>query len=307
MLSVVIVNYKTPTLTHRCIGTIYQSNIDCKHEIIVVDNASNDNSEEIIKKSFPSILWINNPLNEGFGRANNIGAQYAKGKFLLFLNSDMLLYEETIKRCLEEISKNEGIGVLGCKLFNEDGSYQMSIYSHVGQYYNVLKNNLLFDFFIKKRNSEIEAVMGSFMLIPKHVFELSGGFDSDFFMYAEELDLCRRIKKLGYKIQFTEKTCAIHKHGGSSEGEEWSIKQSYLSDALLYHKTKGFFGYWFYHFLMIMNFLTNFFLMWRFNKNFRKDFWKIQKAYFSNFFYYLHIPFRYKRGLGDGKKMLKRA
>lgn len=307
LLSIIIVNYKTPELTLRCITSILDSILSSEFEIIVVDNCSEDDSEKIIVSQFPEITWINNLSNTGFGRANNIGAKCAKGKYLLFLNSDMLVLDNTISNTLDYIERYSDIGVLGCKLLNEDGSVQKSIYYYVGDYMGVLKNNLVIDYFCKPKPTKIKAVMGAFMLIQKKVFDSVDGFDPDFFMYAEELDLCRRIERKGFQIHYLETAIAIHKHGGSSEGVDWAQKQNYLSNALLYLKVKGIGGYFLYHFLYHFNFITNMFLLWKMNKNYRKDFWTDQKMYFSNYVYYIKIPFLYSTLLGNGKRILKRT
>lgn len=306
-LSIIIVNYKTPELTLRCINSILDSILSCPIEIIVVDNYSEDNSEKTITSQFPNIIWINNIQNEGFGRANNIGAKKAKGKFLLFLNSDMLLLNNTISNTLDYIEKNSSIGVLGCKLLNEDMTLQKSTYFYVGDYMGILQNNLLVDYFYKTKPKKIKAVMGAFMIIPKEVFDSVNGFDPDFFMYAEELDLCSRIESENYKIVYYDKITAIHKHGGSSNGSDWTYKQNYLSNALLYLKVKGIKGYFIYHFLMNVNLYTNMLLIWKMDRNYRKDFWQHQNYYFSNFVNYLKIPFLYSKSMGNGKRLLKRA
>lgn len=305
ILSVIIVNYKTPDLVIRCINSIYKTFSLNSLEIIVIDNCSGDDSENKTCTLFPKIIWINNNSNEGFGRANNLGASKAKADFLLFLNSDMIVLDDTINDCLRHIQEESNIGVLGCKLMNEDGSHQKSIYHYVGDYMGVLQTNLIVDYFYKSKAKEIKAVMGAFMLIPKKVFDEAKGFDPDFFMYAEELDLCRRIKKLGYKITYTEKAIAIHKHGGSSEGSNWSFRQNFLSNALLYLKVRGYVGYFIYHFLMTSTFLMNLALLWKMNKKYRIDFWKIHSYYFSNFVNYIKIPFLYSKLIGNGKRILK--
>lgn len=306
-LSIIIVNYKTPELTIRCITSIYDSITFSDFEIIVVDNCSIDDSEKQVVTQFPNVIWINNSENSGFGRANNIGVTRAKGHCLLFLNSDMLVLKNTISTCLDYIKSNSNIGVLGCKLLNEDGTLQKSIYHYVGDYMGVLQNNLVVDYLLKPKPIKIKAVMGAFMLIPKSVFNELNGFDPDFFMYAEELDLCRRIERKGYQIHYLETAIAIHKHGGSSEGVDWAQKQNYLSNALLYLKVKGIGGYFLYHIFTLLTFTTNIFLLWKMNKNYRKDFWEDQKKYFSNYVNYFKIPFMYSKSMGNGKRILKRA
>ncbi|MBS4014676.1 MAG: glycosyltransferase family 2 protein [Bacteroidetes bacterium] len=291
LLSVIIINYKTPDLLLRCINSIKLPK-SIPNEIIVIDNASNDDSKQIVTNQFPNIIWIQNPINEGFGRANNIGVSIAKGEYLLLLNSDMILQENTILCCLQEVKKHPQIGVLGCKLLNEDGSFQKSMFS-VASFRKLIDQNLIFNYFLPLKKEKEDAVMGSFMMIPKKVFQEVGGFDPDFFMYSEELELCHRISKAGYKIYYFDKATAIHKHGGSISNKSWGNKQRYLSNALLFYKVRGLFGYLLYHKLFIGNAVTNFFAMWLLDKEYRKSFYKEQKYYFSNFVYYLKIPFLY--------------
>ena len=306
-LSIILVNYKTPELTKRCIESIYISHISIEFEIIVVDNCSKDDSEKMICSKFPAVKWINNIENTGFGRGNNLGVFYSKGQHLLLLNSDIILETNTVEECLEYFRRNENIGVLGCKLLNEDRTIQKSTYQYIGTYIGVLKENILLDYFVRFKETKVHAVMGAFMLIPKKVFEEVNGFDPDFFMYAEELDLCRRIEKRGYKIIYLDSVSAIHKHGGSSKGSDWATKQNYLSTALSYLKVKGVGGYFVYHFLMCINFISNLALLWKMDNQYRRDFWENQRNYYSNFIYYLKIPFLYSKEQGNGKRVLKRA
>ena len=131
------------------------------------------------------------------------------------------------------------------------------------------------------------------MLIPREAFDKTGGFDSDFFMYSEELDLCHRIRKQGYSIQYTDEVHVIHKHGGSTTDGQWSLRQKYVSNLLLYKKKKGAFGYLLYHFLFCLNSFSNFFAMWLLDKNYRRDFWKLQRIYMFSLRYFFTILFRY--------------
>ncbi len=143
------------------------------------------------------------------------------------------------------------------------------------------------------------------MLFPKKVLDKVGLFDPEFFMYCEELELCHRILKAGYKIKQNLDVSVIHKHGASSENK-WADSQRFLSTALLYLKVKGLFGYLLYLILFVINSLTNFIFMWVIDKNYRSDFLKTQKAFYSNTLRYFSIPLIYKKSSGDGKRMLKR-
>lgn len=306
MLSVIIVNYRTPQLTKTCIESVKKSSFT-DLEIIVVDNASNDKSKEIVCSEFSDLRWIQNSNNEGFGRANNLGIDVAQGEYILLLNSDVQVKEDTIEKCIKHLEKNSEIGVLGCKLLNADLSTQKSWYYYIADYKGVLKYNLLLDYFHKfKQPKQIKAVMGAFMMMPTKVLKEAGKFDPDFFMYAEEIELCHRISKKNYKIEYFEGAEAIHDHGASSDNN-WAIRQNYLSEALLFYKLRGFWGYKLYHLLFAFNSLTNLVLMWKLDKDYRKGFMEMLGAYYSNFFYYFVIPFKYTRKIGNGKRLLIKA
>lgn len=306
-LSFIIVNYKTPHLTKDCISSINSLNCNFNYEIIVVDNYSNDNSYSIIVENSEKTKWIQSNDNVGFGRANNLGVSHSKGKFILLVNSDVVLNKISIEYYLDRLKKDSSIGVIGCKLLYEDQTFQNSTYYDVGEYISILKNNILFEYFFPYKKKDLDAIMGAFMLMKRSIFDESGGFDPDFFMYAEELELCKRIKSRGYKIVYDDKFSVIHKIGGSSEGNSWSGRQNWLSNALLFLKTKGYFGYFIYHFLWLITFFMNLFVLWKFDKNYRNDYKKSLNLYFSNFKVYFKIPFIFTPSIGKGSKLLKSA
>lgn len=293
-LSIIIVNYKTPDLTFRCIKSIYESEISFPFEIIIVDNDSQDGSKDLITTHFSEVKWISNDYNAGFGRANNIGVSQAKGKYVLLLNSDMLLLNnQKLEDCISLFENDSDTGVVGCKLLNEDNSIQKSIYYDVATIRYLLSYNILWYKLFKPTPKSFDAVMGSFMLFRKKDFEKIKGFDEDFFMYAEELELCYRIKKSGKKIVFFDGYTAIHKHGGSSQGSDWSQRQNMLSNALLYLKIRGWAGYFLYHFVFHINVATNLLLFFTLSVESRKSYIDLYKSYFCNYKKYLRIPFYY--------------
>lgn len=290
-LSIIIINYKTPDLTSRCIESIYKSKVSFPFEIIVVDNDSQDNSKEIITSQYKEVKWIANDYNAGFGRANNLGLQHALGEFILFLNSDMLLEENTLVVCFEHIASYNKIGVLSCLLYNEDGSEQRSRFYHIANYKPLLKRNLFLDKIYKIKDKELKAVIGAFMLIPKKVLDEVGGFDPDFFMYSEELELCNRIREKGYTIEQSEMTTAIHKHGGSTTDSRWSVRQKFVSNLLMYRKINGFIGYVLFNLIFVFNSFTNFLLMWLLDNKYRKGYWNEQKLFLFSLRYFWVLTF----------------
>lgn len=305
-LSIVIVHYKTEELTLRCLQSVFTSICDFSFEVLVVDNNSQDNAEIRVLESFPSVKWITNSYNAGFGRANNLGVAQAQGKYLLLLNSDMLLREDSLQKCMSAVSEISNLGVYGCQLLNEDGSLQKSVYDHITSLKSVLKNNILFEYCYSFPKGEIEAVMGAFFVLEKEVFVSERGFDPDFFMYAEELDLCLRIKKQNRAIVYDTSFSVIHKHGGSAESSAWSTKQAFASSALLIWKQKGIGNYLLYLLTLKLNFLMNLSVLWKMDKAYRKDFWKEWNLHFQLSFVYMSLPFRFTRSRGEeAKQFLK--
>ncbi|OPJ65044.1 glycosyltransferase family 2 protein [Clostridium oryzae] len=231
-LSIIIVNWNGKKLMGQCIQSIKNSISSINYEIIVVDNGSSDGSVEYLEVNFKDVLIIKNDKNYGFAHANNQGMERAEGEYLLLLNSDTIVQKNAIEKCIGRIKRDSRIGVLGCRLLNQDGSLQPSCYN-----FNSLKNSILFKTrlinFIPKEErykyevriksfdyvSELEVnyVCGAFMMMPRSLVEKIGKLDESFFMYAEEADFCKRAKKCGYKILFYPEAEIIHLGGGSSK------------------------------------------------------------------------------------------
>jgi len=309
-LSVIIVHYNTPDLLTRCINSILESEFDLTtSEIIVVDNNSESISSEIINNMFPFVIWIQKEINDGFGRANNIGFAKSTGKYILLINSDIVVEKHTIALSLNRIQNNKAIGALGCKLLNDDGTEQKSVYHNVLSCKWLLAQNTIISHLIKYSTRQPDALMGSFLLIPRSVYDSTEGFDPDFFMYSEEIDLCIRIKQRGYILDYFDSVYAWHKHGASSSDKKWSYKQRMLSHSLLVYKRKGLINYILYHFLFTFNSITNFLSMWFFKglagENYRNSYFKEQSYYICNIGQYLVLPFKFRRKRGSGQKLLR--
>jgi GT2 family glycosyltransferase len=283
-------------MTCACIECIYTHTKNVDFEIILVDNASKDCSAEAFLELFPKIRLIKNVENTGYGRANNLGIEAASSEMILLLNSDMILMPGTIESCLAAMKSDPSIGALGCRLLNEDGSDQKSTYSYIGDHEELLRDNHLICKLKNFKERPVKAIMGSFFLTKKDVLERSGVFDTDFFMYCEELDLCDRITKAGYRIEYLTSATAIHKHGGSSSNERWRNRQIYLSRALLVWKKKGLIGYVFSFLIILFNTLVNFPIVLTFKREFLQGFVDQQKAIFSNTLRYIFIPIKFGRG-----------
>jgi GT2 family glycosyltransferase len=283
-LSIIIVNYKTPSITVDCIESIYQQNSTLNFEIIVVDNDSQDNSEAFVTEKFSEVIWINNHSNEGFGRANNLGIKKSKGEFILLLNSDTIIIDNAIENALSRLKSDcDNTGIITCQLLNKDGSLQKSFYTKNASYKEILSYNLFYDYFLRssKKNdsNDIMAIHGAFMMFEKEKIEKVGYFDQDFFMYAEEFEWCYRLLKNGLKLKIYDDIFIYHLEEGSSINKDWNIKQRYLSGALLFKKTHGSLGLLLYLSLHFINLVTNSILMWKLDKKYRNEFVKSQKFF----------------------------
>lgn len=219
-VSIIIINYNTKRMLADCLSSVYNNTQGIEFEVIVVDNASTDGSEQYIRSLFPQVKWINSGGNIGFGRANNLGAKYAMGKYLFLLNSDTLLLNNALKAFYSyaESHKDENLGVLGCWLCDNEGKPNNSF----GEFPtpNSEIRYLLGKIGIKKQCNieegfDVDYIIGADMFIHRNVFEKFGGFDPNFFMYYEETDLQYRMAHKGYVRRIIDTPHIVHLEGGS--------------------------------------------------------------------------------------------
>lgn len=231
-LSVIIVNYNVKVFLQNLLDSIQKASKEVQTEIIVVDNASDDGSVEFLREKYPSVRLIVNEINLGFGKANNIALKEAKGKYILLLNPDTIVAEDTFNKMIEFFNKTPEAGLAGCKILNPDGSLQLPCRrSFPGPWTSFTKVTGLSTLFPKSKifarynltyldenqTYEVDAISGSFMMMRREVYDKVGGFDEQFFMYGEDLDLCYRIQKAGYKVYYVHSTQIIHYKGESTK------------------------------------------------------------------------------------------
>lgn len=262
-LSLIIVNWNTKKLLEQCLASIYRFTKNVDFEVIVVDNGSKDGSPAMVKKKFTKAKLILNKSNLGFTKANNQGIKEAKGKFIMLLNSDTYLIENSLKKLVEKARTIEGstlprveplkMGGLGTQLLNEDCSIQQSagFFPHLLQVFwwmsfidDLPGGWLLKPFHVDhdsfyQKDRQVDWVTGAAMLVPKEVVEEIGGLDENIFMYGEEVDWCYRIKKAGYKVFFTHATKIIHIGRGSQTVGPNSYIGEYQGVLYFYRKYKS--------------------------------------------------------------------
>lgn len=254
-VSIIIVNYNSTELLKICINSIEKFTNSINYEIIVVDNSSMLGHVDELLKFHDRITLIKNDINRGFGAANNQGVEVANGKYILLLNNDTILFENSIKKVFDFAESLDGNEIIGCKLLNEDKSVQKSVYDFP-KLLNVFTSNfflyLLFPkskYFNKyhlmnkgiSRITEVDVVTGAFIFMSRKSYEVLGGFDERFFFYMDDTDLCYRHKHNNGKVIYFPETSIIHLKGKSAKGESW-FKNKHQSISTIKFFQKHFFG-----------------------------------------------------------------
>ena len=236
-LSIIIVNYNVKDFLLQCLRSIEPAMAGINGEVIVVDNHSPDSSVSYLQPLFPNVQFISLDENVGFARANNLALARARGEFILFLNPDTMLEEHTLKGMIAYMRDHPETGMCGCRVLNPDGTLQLACrrsyptpwasFCKVFGLQKLFPRSRLFAQYNQtyRRDDEtydVDAISGSFMFARSAALKQTGGFDTDFFMYGEDLDLCYRVTKAGWKIAYVPVTSVIHYKGSST-------KRSYLN------------------------------------------------------------------------------
>ncbi len=252
-LSIVILTYNTKDLTLNCVGSVikqYEKELEnSEFEIILVDNNSADGTVEVVRNSdlgIKNFKIIQNNKNYGFSKGNNVAAKNARGKYLLFLNSDTEVKDKGFLSMMEFLDKNLKVGILGGRLLGVGGLSQPS----TGSFYN-LPNLFLMLIggerlgFIRSSPSgisKVDWVSGACMMIRAELFENLKGFDEHLFMYMEDVELCFRAKKGGFMTYFFPNVRIVHKERGSSN-RNFAINNIYKGILFFYKKHKSYWQY----------------------------------------------------------------
>lgn len=217
---------------HQTLLSIEKASGDLTTEIFIVDNASLDGTVDFIQKTFPAVRCIANKENVGFGKANNQALKQAQGQYILYLNPDTIIQEDTLIRMKKYMDEHPSVGLAGCKVMNSDGTLQLacrrSFPTPLVALPKLFGLSRLFPenrFFGKynltyldpDESYPVDAVSGSFMFTRASLMNELGGFDEAFFMYGEDLDLCFRVKKSGYEVHYVADTSILHYKGESAK------------------------------------------------------------------------------------------
>ena len=247
-LSVVIVNYQTFELTKNTINSILEYNYPFSVEILVVDNASTDDSLSRLKDYFGSkVKFIASAENNGFAAGNNQALRIADGRYQLLLNSDTVVWQDTLEDIYNYMEKHEDVGACGCRVLLENGELDKAC----KRSFPNVKNSFFRLFHIPTKSSndnynltdlpddevyEIDCLTGAFMFMRKDALDDAGLLDETFFMYGEDIDLCYRIKKAGWKIIYYGKSKITHLKGASSKKQKSKLIYEFYRAMYIYYK-----------------------------------------------------------------------
>ena len=231
-LSIIVVNWNSIAFTRDCIASIRTSMHGQNYEIIVVDNASQDDCSCLLSDASDPVKVINSPSNLGFAGANNLGFEHSTGDKLLFLNPDTLVKEDAIQKMAAQLDSGSETGAVGCRLLNRDFTVQMSSV----QPFPTIWNQLFALEWIQRRwpgwsllgiqsllskgsdcSRDVEVVSGACIMVKRDVFATVGGFSTEYFMYAEEADLCCRIRRAGWRINHVPSAHIVHFGGEATK------------------------------------------------------------------------------------------
>lgn len=228
-VSVIVVSHNARAHIERCLEPVASG----PHEVILVDNASVDGTPELVRRRFPSVRLLEPGENLGFGAANNEGMRVASGRWFLLLNSDAWPVGEAVEALAAHAEARPRAAVVGPRLLNVDGSLQRSVrgfptaWRLATEYFFLRKlaprsrlNAFYGAGFDHRRPREAEFVSGAVMLVRRQAVEEVGGFDPDFFMFSEEVDLCYRMRAAGWAVEFTPAAEFVHV-GGASTRPAW--------------------------------------------------------------------------------------
>lgn len=216
------------------------TNIDA--EIIVVDNNSEDDSCNMVKKIFPSVKLIVKKENTGFSKGNNIGVSQAKGEYICILNPDTVVAEDTFSKLLKYAETKQKLGIVGCKLINGTGKFLPESKRNIPYIKTALKkivgnsNKYYANHLKENETGKVDVLVGAFMFLKKDVYNKVNGFDEDYFMYGEDIDLSYKVLKAGYNNYYFGNTTIIHFKGESTLKDKFYARRFYGAMQIFYKK-----------------------------------------------------------------------
>jgi GT2 family glycosyltransferase len=259
-VSVVVVSWNTQDILCDCLRSIYEQGGEIDLEVIVIDNASTDGSVEMVKKDFPQVTLIENSQNRGFAAACNQGIKVAGCRYILILNSDIVICESAIAKTVMYADNHPEVGIVGCQVWENQNTIQMTCFRFPSllnllletfALNRILRKNRFFGrewmlWWTRDSESEVDVVSGMFMLVRRRAIDEVGLMDESYFLLYEETDWCYRFSKAGWKRTFWPGAKIIHVDGGSQSRKQANprmIVQFRKSTLIFYRKHRTFAEY----------------------------------------------------------------
>ena len=241
-LSVIILNYNVRHFLELCLKSVEASLVNIDSEIIVIDNLSSDDSCHMVKTLFPKIKLIENKENYGFSKGNNIGVAQAKGDYVCILNPDTVVAENTFEDLLQFADQQSNLGILGCRLIDGQGHFLPESKRNVPRPMVAIKKILGFSksYYVsgldEKDIGNSPIFVGAFMIMKRDIYHEVGGFDEDYFMYGEDIDLSYKVEQAGYTNIYNGNATIIHYKGESTLKDQTYANQFYGAMQIFYDK-----------------------------------------------------------------------
>ena len=227
ILSIIIVSWNTASFLENCLISIMENPPTLPFEIWVIDNASTDNSPQTVREKFPQVHLVENHKNMGFARANNQAIQRCKGKYILLLNPDTLVTSSALETLVDFLDTTPEAGAAGARILNPDGSLQIASHPKPTlsrELWRLLHLDSLWPYaeypktkWDKHQDQEVDVLIGACLLLRKDVLDQVGFLDEDYFMYSEEVDLCYRIQRAGWRLFWVPQAEVVHFGGQSTQ------------------------------------------------------------------------------------------
>ncbi len=281
-LSVVIVNYNVRHFLEQALHSVQKACKGLEAEVWVVDNNSVDNSVEMVKANFPTVKVIANKVNTGFSKANNQAIRESSGEYVLLLNPDTVLQEDTLTKCVDFMDAHPDCGGLGVRMIDGKGKFlpeskrglptpAVALFKMTGLSTIFPKSKLFGKYHLKylgeNETNEVDVLSGAFMMLRKETLDKVGLLDEAFFMYGEDIDLSYRIQKGGYKNYYFPGTTIIHYKGESTKKKSANYVKVFYNAMVLFarkhysQKMAGWFAFFIMMAIQVRAFIA---LLWRF-------------------------------------------
>jgi GT2 family glycosyltransferase len=253
-LSIIILNYNTRDLLKECLESLEKVKSETSFEVIVCDNGSSDDSVQLVKSNFKWVKIIENNENVGFAKGNNAARNVVQGEDVLFLNSDTVMYENTLKKCVNYMSSNPDVGALTCKALLSNGSLDkdtrrsfitpwigfVHLFLQLDRFFpkSKLFGQYWYGYIDENKTHEIDAIQGAFFMTRKKILDKVGWFDEDYFLDAEDIDLSWKIKHAGWKNVYYPEVSILHLKG-ATKGKNVATKNNISLQEKLKYRLSG--------------------------------------------------------------------